>query len=289
MDLKALDKKVKLIEIRSRKAAQNVFSGRYKSIFRGQGMEFDEVREYQYGDDIKNIDWNVTARSTHLYTKKFMEEREQTVMILLDVSGSLKFGTTERLKSELAVETAALIFLAALKNGDKVGLTLFSDKIEQYYRPQKKKDQIFQVIRELLVYPPTGNGSDLKSALEFVNRVQKKRAIIFVLSDMLTSGHEQALYLLSRRHDVFVFFVNDPAEKAIGKPGSIMFQDIESGRSVPVGNFQDAEARDRSLADVFFKQQDALLRHNIRSCELMTNGNTVNELIRFFNKNRSSR
>jgi len=284
LDLSALDKKVRLIEIRSRKAAQNIFSGRYKSIFRGQGMEFDEVREYQYGDDIKNIDWNVTARSNHLYTKKFMEERELTINILLDVSHSLKFGTKGRLKSELAVETAALISLAALKNGDKVGLTLFSEKVEKYYRPQKKRDHIFQVIRDILVYPPISGKSKLTNAIEFIQKVQRKRSIIFILSDMIVDNYEHALYLLSKRHDVFVFFVADPAEKTLSNLSAASLADLEEDYDVSLHPFRDVKNEEKSLSSFFNRHKDALLRKNIKSCELLTDRDPINDLVRFFNQ-----
>lgn len=284
MDLKALDKKVRYLAIRSSKAAQNVFSGRYKSIFRGQGMEFDEVREYQFGDDIKNIDWNVTARSNHLYTKKFMEERELTINIILDVSASMRFGTVSKLKSELAAEVAALITLAALKNGDKVGLTLFSDKVEQYYPPAKKRDQLFQIIRDILVYPHQGKASNLAGAIEFLQHVQRKRSVVFIISDMITGGYDHAMRLLAGRHDVHVLLVGDPAEEQLDQFSSGYLVDPENDKKWAIRPaLLGIREGDRPAFQREALQQE-LLRKNIRSCHLLTNRDAVNDLILHFHK-----
>jgi uncharacterized protein (DUF58 family) len=247
-------------------------------------MEFDEVREYQFGDDIKNIDWNVTARSNHLYTKKFMEERELTINIILDVSASMRFGTVSKLKSEMAAEVTALITLAALKNGDKVGLTLFSDKVEQYYPPAKKKDQLFQVIRDILVYPHQGRASDLAGAIEFLQRVQRKRSVVFIISDMIADGYDHALRLLAGRHDVHVLLVGDPAEIRLDRLSSGYLEDPEKGGIWPIRPpFLGRSEGDRPFFSWESLQKD-LLRKNIRSCQLLTSRDAVNDLILHFRK-----
>ncbi|MBT7501710.1 MAG: DUF58 domain-containing protein, partial [Gemmatimonadales bacterium] len=186
-------KKVRRIEISTRGLVNEVFSGEYHSVFKGRGMSFAEVREYQYGDDIRSIDWNVTARSGSPFVKIFEEERELTVMLLFDVSGSGDFGTRERLKSEVAVEICALLAFSAIKNNDKVGLIIFSDQVEKFVPPRKGRRHVLRVLRELLYHEPQGKGTDIAGALEYLTHVQRKKAVSFLVSDFQDEGFEKAL------------------------------------------------------------------------------------------------
>jgi len=198
---KELLKKVREIEIHTRRLVEDLLVGEYHSVFKGRGIEFDEVREYQPGDEVRAIDWNVTARMGHPFIKKFIEERELTVMLLVDISGSGCFGTYERFKKELAAELGALFAIAATRNNDKVGLILFTDRIETFVPPKKGRHHVLRVIRELLFFQPRHRGTDLAEGLRFLSKVARRRSVVFLISDFLCDGYERALQIANRRHD----------------------------------------------------------------------------------------
>ncbi|MDE3058617.1 MAG: DUF58 domain-containing protein, partial [Bacteroidota bacterium] len=207
----------------------HVFSGEYHSVFKGRGMEFSEVREYQYGDDIRAIDWNVSARFNHPFIKIFEEERELTVMLLVDLSRSEQFGSVHLMKNEIVTEICAVLAFSAIRNNDKVGLIMFTDNIEKFIPPKKGKAHILRIVRELLSFEPESNGTNLKAALEYLNHVMKKRSIAFVISDFIDEGYDQALRIVSKRHDVIAITMSDPRERAMPNIGLVKMKDAESG------------------------------------------------------------
>lgn len=229
MDTTELLKKVRKIEIKTKGLSKHIFSGEYHSAFKGRGMSFSEVRNYIYGDDVRNIDWNVTARTNDTAVKVFEEERELTVMLLIDVSASALYGTDGQFKSEMITELAAVIAFSASTNNDKVGAILFSDKIEKYIPPKKGKTTILRIIRELISHETDHTGTDLKLALEYLTNIQKKRAIVFCLSDYITSGYETALNIASRKHDIVGIHIYDKSERQLPNAGLIRMRDAETG------------------------------------------------------------
>jgi uncharacterized protein (DUF58 family) len=229
MDTRDILKKVRQIEIKTRGVVNQVFSGEYHSVFKGRGMEFSEVREYQYGDDIRSIDWNVSARFNHPFIKVFEEERELTVMLVVDLSRSGAFGTATQMKNEVATEICAVLAFSAIKNNDKVGLILFTDRIEKFVPPKKGRAHILRIIRELLSFQPAGNGTDIRGALEYFNHVNKKRSIAFLLSDFLDDGYDRVLRIISRRHDVIAVELSDPREDRLPDVGLLKLRDAETG------------------------------------------------------------
>ncbi|MBN1971830.1 MAG: DUF58 domain-containing protein [Candidatus Delongbacteria bacterium] len=244
MNEKDILKKVRALEIKTRGMVNEHFSGEYHSRFKGRGMNFSEVREYSYGDDIRNIDWNVTARMKSPYIKVFEEERELVLMLLVDVSGSGVFGSSENLKKEIATELAAVLAFSAIKNNDKVGLILFSDKIEKFLPPKKGKAHVFRIIRELIYFKAENTGTNIEQALEFLGRVQKKRCSAFVISDFMSENYEKGLQIVSSRHDLVGIDLSDNAEKNLDKLGFIELYDNESGKR---GIFDLSSKRNRSI------------------------------------------
>jgi uncharacterized protein (DUF58 family) len=236
---KEILKAVRLIEIRSRSLVNDTFAGEYHSVFRGRGMEFAEVREYQPGDDVRTIDWNVTARTGTAHVKKFDEEREQTVMFLVDASHSLDFGTIRRMKGEVAAEIAAVLAFSAIRNNDKVGAIIFTDRVELFIPPKKGKKHVLRVIREMLFFRPAGRGTDVGEALDYLSRVVRRRAVVFLISDFVSPDYTRPLRVANRRHDLVAITVTDPAEDEIPAVGLVHFVDAETGR---------AEIRDTSSA-----------------------------------------
>ena len=234
MDTKELLKKVRKIEIKTRRLSDHVFGGEYHSTFKGRGMTFSEVRQYQFGDDVRNIDWNVTARYNEPFVKVFEEERELTLMLLVDVSGSELFGTTGQFKNEIITEIAATLAFSALQNNDKVGMTMFSDQIELFIPPKKGKSHVLRIIRELLEFKPKSNKTDLAQALKYVTNVMKKKTIVFVLSDFMTDNYSDTLKIVGRKHDVTGIRVFDPKEEHIPNLGMVQMLDEESGESMLV-------------------------------------------------------
>ena len=222
-------KKVRRIEIRTTRMVNEVFSGEYHSIFKGLGMEFSEVREYQPGDDIRNIDWNVTARFGHPFLKIYREERELVVMLVVDLSGSQRFGTGDRFKTETAAEITAILSLAAIKNNDKVGLLAYTDKIEKYIPPKKGRNHVLRLIREILYFSPEGRGTNTSAALEYLLSVIKKKCVIFLISDFIDSGYHKPLAVAARKHDLIALKLSDPLEMAFPKAGLLRLYDLETG------------------------------------------------------------
>lgn len=230
MDTAELLKKVRKLEIKTKGLTKQIFSGEYHSAFKGRGMSFSEVRDYQYGDDVRNIDWNVTARTGGPHVKIFEEERELTVMLLIDVSASSFFGVSSRFKSDMMTELAAVISFSAITNNDKVGAIMFSDGIEKYLPPKKGKQNILRIIRELLNLTPEKSGTNLSEALIYLNNIEKKRAIVFVLSDFMAEGYQQALTIAAKRHDIIGVHIFDEREKSLPDVGLLHVEDVETGQ-----------------------------------------------------------
>jgi len=230
MDTAELLKKVRKLEIKTKGLTKQIFSGEYHSAFKGRGMSFSEVRDYQYGDDVRNIDWNVTARTGGPHVKIFEEERELTVMLLIDVSASSFFGVSSRFKSDMMTELAAVISFSAITNNDKVGAIMFSDHIEKYLPPKKGKQNILRIIRELLNLTPEKSGTNLSEALIYLNNIEKKRAIVFVLSDFMAEGYQQAITIAAKRHDIIGVHVFDEREKSLPDVGLLHVEDVETGQ-----------------------------------------------------------
>ncbi|MEM9990959.1 MAG: DUF58 domain-containing protein [Bacteroidota bacterium] len=228
METSDLLKKVRKIEIKTKGLSKHIFSGEYQSAFKGRGMSFSEVRDYQYGDDVRNIDWNVTARTGQAHIKVFEEERELTVMLLVDVSPSAFFGTKQQMKNELLTELSAVLSFSAIQNNDKVGMILFSDDIEKYIPPKKGKQHILRIIRELLNFEPKGTGTNLSKALEFFTNVVKKRSICFVLSDFMAKGYENPLRIAARKHDIVGMHIFDERERTLPNVGLVQARDAET-------------------------------------------------------------
>ena len=229
METKELLKKVRQLEIRTRGLVNQVLSGEYHSVFKGRGMAFSEVREYQIGDEIRTIDWNVTARFNHPFVKIFEEERELTVMLLVDMSGSQFFGSQAALKRDVAIELSAILAFSAMKNNDKVGAILFTDQIEKFIPPRKGRSHTLRVVRELIDFEPQHRTTKIAAALEYLNHIQKKRSIVFLISDFMDTGYESALRIAGKRHDLIGLVLLDPREKELPKVGLITFRDAETG------------------------------------------------------------
>ena len=229
METTELLRRVRRIEIKTKGLSRQIFSGEYHSAFKGRGMSFSEVRGYQYGDDVRNIDWNVTARSGETYVKVFEEERELTVMLLVDISKSSFFGTQNQLKSDLITEICAVLAFSATNNNDKVGLLLFSDRVEKFLPPKKGRGHILRIIRELIDTKPVGGGTDISVALTHFTNLVKKRSICFLLSDFLTTGYEQSLRIAARRHDLIGMHLYDPRERELPAVGLLRARDAETG------------------------------------------------------------
>ncbi len=242
MDTKELLKKVRRIEIKTRRLSDHIFSGEYHTSFKGKGMSFSEVRQYQYGDDVRAIDWNVTARYNEPFVKVFEEERELTLMLMVDVSGSLDFGSSDDFKRNIVTEIAATLAFSATTNNDKIGLILFSDQIELFIPPKKGKSHILRIIRELIQFQPKSNQTNVGQALEYLSKVMKKKTIVFVLSDFMTKDYERILRIAAKRHDVTGIKVYDKREKELTNIGYVLMQDAETGEAMYV-NTGDTKVR----------------------------------------------
>jgi len=288
MNTKELLKKVRKIEIKTRKLSNNIFGGEYHSAFKGRGMTFSEVRKYQYGDDVRTIDWNVTARYREPYVKVFEEERELTLMLLVDISGSSNFGTRTKLKNEILTEIAATLAFSALNNNDKVGLVLFSNKIELFIAPKKGKIHILRIIRELLNYESTSLKTNISKALEFLSQVQKKKAISFILSDFIDSDYSKSVQLLSKKHDLTGVRIFDLFEKELQKSGLLFVNDAETGRKLWI-NSSSKKVREsynlsfRKNADYF---KNSFSKNGAGAIALSTDDEYVKTLLNYF-KNRA--
>jgi len=247
-DPKEILKKIRRIELRTRRLVNAGFAGQYHSVFKGRGMNFEEVREYAAGDEIRSIDWNVTARMNAPYVKKFTEERELTVMLVVDVSASGTFGSVELSKRELAAEVASILAFSAINNNDKVGLLLFSDDVELYIPPKKGRLHTLRLIREMLYFQPKGRGTNLAGALDYLNRVISRRAVLFLISDFIAPDFSKALTVSSRRHDVVAMPVSDPGESAMPDVGIITLEDAETGQQIDINT--GSKGVRRGLADL---------------------------------------
>ena len=231
MDTKELLKKVRKIEIKTRRLSDHIFSGEYHTSFKGRGMTFSEVRQYQYGDDIRAIDWNVTARYNEAHVKVFEEERELTMMLMVDISGSESFGSKNQFKKEIVTEIAATMAFSATQNNDKIGLILFSDQIELYIPPKKGKSHVLRIIRELIEFEPKSNKTDVSQALKFLSGTQKKKAIVFLISDFMSDEYEHTLKIASKKHDITGIRVYDIREEKLPNLGMIPMLDAETGET----------------------------------------------------------
>jgi len=231
MDTKELLKKVRKIEIKTRRLSDHIFSGEYHTSFKGRGMTFTEVRQYQFGDDIRAIDWNVTARYNEPYIKVFEEERELTMMLVVDISGSESFGTRSQFKNEIVTEISATLAFSATQNNDKIGLILFSDQIELYIPPKKGKSHVLRIIRELIEFQPKSNKTDVGQALRFLSGTQKKKAIVFLISDFMSDDFEQPLKIASKKHDLTGIRIHDIREEKMPNIGVVPMTDAETGET----------------------------------------------------------
>ncbi len=286
MDTRELLKRVRKIEIKTKGLSKQIFSGEYHSAFKGRGMSFSEVRNYQYGDDVRNIDWNVTARTGEPYIKVFEEERELTLMLLVDLSPSAFFGTRSQFKNTLITEICAVLAFSAAQNNDKVGIILFTDDVELYIPPKKGRSHILRIIRELIYFKPKGKKTDISVPLIYLNNLIKKRSIVFVLSDFLTKGYGEALRIAAKRHDVIGFHVHDEKEKSLPNVGLIEMRDSEDGRT------QLVDTSDKSLRETYeqrfednyqyFKQSFQKAKSDTLSVQ--TDESYINALHHFFKR-----
>ena len=289
---KELLKKVRRIEIRTRHTVNDVFAGSYHSVFKGRGMEFDEVREYVPGDDIRAIDWNVTARSGVAHIKKFVEEREMTVMLMVDISGSNDFGSTPQLKRDLAAEVAAMLAFSATRNNDRIGLLLFSDQVEKYIPPRKGTAHVLRIVQEVLTHQPQSTGTDARPALDFLNHTHPRKVVTFLISDFIFPiDCEKPLKITARRHDLIAVVIADKHEQIWPKAGIIEWQDPESGEHILVDTSSTA-VRARLLYE---QAQRGETRHNtlnragIDTIELLAGEPYEKAFIKFFKKRNSRR
>ncbi|MBN2365333.1 MAG: DUF58 domain-containing protein [Calditrichaeota bacterium] len=289
MDTKELLKKVRQIEISIRGVVNEVFAGEYHSVFKGRGMEFAEVREYQPGDDIRTIDWNVSARMNHPYVKVFEEERELTVMILFDASSSESFGSRNQMKGDVAIEISALLASSAIRNNDKVGLIIFSDKIEKFVAPRKGRKHILRVIRELLYFAtseetPKSTSTDIAAALEYMNQILKRRATVFLISDFLAEGFERDLQIANRRHDLVAIRLIDPLEERLPDVGILELEDLETGETMLIDTSFD-EIRE-TVSENAYTQKSSLEKMlksiGIDFIDIYTDRSYIQPLTRFF-------
>jgi uncharacterized protein (DUF58 family) len=241
---KEIIKKIQQIQIRTNRVVSDLFAGEYVSVFKGRGIEFEEVREYQPGDEIRSIDWNVTARMGRPYIKKFVEERELTVILLVDVSGSEEFGSARSFKREIASELAAVLAFSAIRNKDRVGLIAFTDKIEKFVPPKKGRRHVLRLIREVLYFQPSRRGTSVAAAIEYLSKVTTRRAVVFLISDFADFGFDRALKVASRRHDIIAVTIRDPRESDFPPLGFVELEDAETGERMLVdsrsGSFREA-------------------------------------------------
>ncbi len=288
METKELLQKVRHIQIRASRLVNDVLAGEYTSVFRGRGMEFDEVRQYVPGDDVRTIDWNVTARTGEPHVKSFVEERELTVMLVVDQSPSGQFGTQAQLKSEVAAELCALLAFSAIRNNDKVGLILFTDQVEKFVPPKKGKKHVLRVIRELLQHEPVGHSTDIGEALDYLLKVQKRRCVTFLLSDFLTDleSYEKPLKLAKRRHDLIAISISDPREVRLPPLGLLELEDSETGETIVVDtgsltvrtDFENVGIESRGRLTELFRRLD------VDQVEVATGGGYVDAILKFFRR-----
>lgn len=281
---KEILKKVRQIQIRTNRMVNDLLGGEYLSVFRGRGMEFDTVREYVPGDEVRAIDWNVTARTGKPYIKQFVEEREMTVMLLVDVSASGEFGSYRQFKNEVATELCAVLAFSAIKNNDKVGLILFTDRIEKFIPPKKGKTHVLRVIRELLYYEPKGKGTDITVALDYLGKVTGRRAVAFLVSDFLTDRFDRALRIANKRYDLIVVTITDPRELSMPDVGFLQLRDAETGE-VLMADTSDAALRSayNRINTENLRALATLLRTlSVDRIDVRTDRSYVDPLVQFF-------
>ncbi|OQY03866.1 MAG: DUF58 domain-containing protein [Bacteroidetes bacterium 4572_117] len=284
METSELLKKVRKIEIKTRGLSNHIFAGEYHSAFKGRGMAFSEVREYQYGDDIRNIDWNVTARFNHPYIKVFEEERELTVMLLVDLSDSKEFGTQKMLKRGLMTELSAVLSFSAIQNNDKIGVIFFSDKIEKYIPPKKGRKHILHIIRELIDLRPQNRGTDISEALRYLTNIQKKRTTAFIISDFIDDGFSNALKIANYKHDIIALHICDKRETELPDVGLIKLRDAETNRNMWVDT-SNKKIRDKyrdSWLEAEKKLTDTFVKHGVDHAKIQTDKDYVKPLLKLF-------
>jgi len=281
---KELAKKIKYIQIYTSKAVNDSLAGEYESVFKGRGMEFDEVREYQIGDDIRSIDWNVTARTGIPHVKRFVEERELTVVFMVDLSASGAFGSARKMKNEVAAELCALLAFSAIKNNDKVGLIVFTDDVEMFIPPAKGTTHVLRLIRELLEFSPGQSQTNISAGIEYLGRVIHKRSVVFLISDFLGEGFEHQMRILGKRHDLIAVSITDPREVILPNIGLIELEDAETGETILVDT--GSAAVRKHYEQLGANQQGELKRlfrsMDIDQIEIFTNRNYINDLMAFF-------
>jgi len=277
-------KQIRNIEIKTGKLVNDIFAGQYESIFKGRGIEFSEVREYQPGDDIRMIDWNVTARFGHPYVKKFIEERELTIILLVDMSASGKFGTYNKFKSEIIAEISAILAFSALKNNDKVGMIIFTDQIEKFIPPKKTRTHILRIIREILYFQPQHRLTDITCGLEYLNEVIRRKSIVFLISDFIDYDYEKALKISNKRHDLICIIISDPREYELPPIGIIEIEDSETGRTMFIDT-SDKEFKTKftNITTSFINRRDQFFKRiGIDTIKIDTSKPYVNPIINFF-------
>lgn len=277
-------KKIRQIQIHTRRLVNEAFVGEYHSVFKGRGMEFDEVREYQPGDEIRTIDWNVTARMGRPFIKRYVEERELTVMLLVDVSASGNFGSIKHLKNEVATEICAILAFSAIKNNDKVGMIMFTDKIEKFIPPKKGPKHVLRVIRELLCTQPTGKGTNISVALEYLNKITHRRTISFVVSDFIANDYAHALRIANKKHDMIAITIADPREQELPNVGFIELKDAESAEILLLDTADALVRKEFGALNNRRRQEQSRLFRSMGVDEIVVNTNRhyVEPIVRFF-------
>lgn len=286
MNASEIIKKVRRIELKTKGLSKQIFSGEYHSAFKGRGMSFSEVRNYQFGDDVRNIDWNVTARTGEPFVKIFEEERELTVMLLVDMSRSSFFGTSQQFKNEYITEICAVISFAALNNNDKVGAILFSDQVEKYIPPKKGKQHILRIIRELIYFKPEHKGTDIGEATRYLNNLIKKRSIAFIFSDFLTKGYEDALKIARKKHDIIGVHVYDKLERNLPNVGLLKLEDAETGKRIYLNT---RSKKTRTKYNAWYEEhyehfKKSFNRLGLDTMSLQTEDDYIKHLLKFFKK-----
>lgn len=281
---KEILKKVRQIQIRTSRLVTDVFLGGYESVFKGRGMEFEEVREYQPGDEVRTIDWNVTARKGYPFIKLFKEERELTVMLLVDLSHSGRFGSVRQFKNEIATEICAILAFSAIKNNDKVGLIIFTDKVEKFVPPKKGKRHVLRVIRELLYFQPESKHTDISVALEYLNKVTSHRTVTFLVSDFIASGYELPLRIANKRNDIIAITITDPRELELPKIGFIELQDAETGEFVLIdsSNLNVRNQFTQSNTKAINDRNDLFRSMAVDTIDIRTDRPYMEPIMRFF-------
>lgn len=291
MDEQDFLKKIHRIEIFTNRLVNTVFAGEYKSCFKGQGITFDEVREYQEGDEIRTIDWNVTARMGHPYVKKYVEERELVMMLIVDMSASTLFGSIDKTKAEIAAEITALLAFSAIKNNDKVGLICFTNTVEHFVPPKKGQRHVLRVVRDILRFQPEQSGTDISQALKFADQILKPHSVVFLISDYKDSGYQKQLRMTSKRHTLIALTLQDRRELHIPNVGMIELEDSETGERIVVDSGSDSirnlysELNSKTIAE----REHTFKTYNIKSIDIQTDESYVIPLIRFFRQQAANR